>query len=456
MDQEVRFCTAQDGVRIAYAIAGEGPPLVRAANFISHLEYDWQSPVWEHHLRLLAENHTLIRYDERGTGLSNWNAADLSFEAWVSDLEAVVDAAGLDRLPLYAMSQAGTVAVAYAARHPEKVSHLILLGAYARGWLNRGLSEEQLEEEKLLIAMMKIGWGRDNPAFRQFFTVALMPEGSKEQMDSLSELMRLSAEPEVAAQLEQEMHRTDVQDLASMITVPTLVLHARRDEGVPFDEGKLLASLIPNALFVALESRNHILIESEPAWQRFRSELRKFLGTEPGKQAPEKAPQKPERRLATILFTDIVGSTELAAARGDAVWLDILERHNALVREQISAYSGRIVQTTGDGFLILFDAPAQATRYAASIITAVRDLDIEIRCGLHIGEIEIAEDSIRGIGVHIAARVIGYADPSEILVTGTLKDAVVGSGIEFIKRATRTLKGVPGEWTLYSVAAAES
>ena len=148
-----------------------------------------------------------------------------------------------------------------------------------------------------------------------------MPEGSKEQMDSLSELMRLSAEPEVAAQLEQEMHRTDVQDLASMITVPTLVLHARRDEVVPFDEGKLLASLIPNALFVALESRNHILIESEPAWQRFRSELRKFLGTEPGKQAPEKAPQKPERRLATILFTDIVGSTELAAARGDAVWL---------------------------------------------------------------------------------------------------------------------------------------
>lgn len=452
MDQEVRFCTAQDGVRIAFAIAGEGPPLVKAANYLSHLEYDWESPVWGHLLHALAENHTLIRYDERGTGLSDWDAKDLSFEAWVNDLEAVVDAAGLERFPLFAMSQAGAVAVAYAARYPEKVSHLILLGAYARGWLKRDYSDDKLEEEKLWISMMKLGWGRDNPAFRQFITVANIPDGSKEQMDSLSELMRISAEPAVAAQLEQEMHRTDVQELASKITVPTLVFHARKDGGVPFDEGKLLASLIPNARFVALEGRNHILIETEPAWPRFKTELQKFLGVDQIEHPSESRSREPERRLTSILFTDVVASTELAATHGDAWWLDILKRHNVIMRHHLSQFSGREVQRTGDGFIILFDAPAKAIAYAARIIDAVRELDIQIRCGLHIGEIEISEEAIGGIGVHIAARVISHAGASEIMVTSTVKDAAVGATIKFVERETHTLKGVPGEWTLYSVA----
>jgi pimeloyl-ACP methyl ester carboxylesterase/DNA-binding CsgD family transcriptional regulator len=281
-EQRVYFTHSFDGTRIAYAIAGNGPPLVKVANYMSHLEYDWDSPVWIHWLEELTREHRLIRSDERGTGLSDWDVEDVSFEAWVRDLEAVVDAAGLQQFPLFAMSQAGAVAVAFAARHPHRVSRLILHGAYARGWLNRDLTEEQIEEEKLMISLMRIGWGRENPAFRQVFATQLFPDGAATEIRALERQMRVSVSPENAVRLESEMHRIDVRSLAAQIKAPTLVLHSRDDQGVPFAEGRLLASLIPNAQFVALESKNHLLTEHEPAWQKFRTALRSFLSGEAG------------------------------------------------------------------------------------------------------------------------------------------------------------------------------
>ncbi len=282
LEHRVSFTTSFDGTRIAFAIAGNGPPLVKVGNYMGHVEYDWETPVWAHWLEELTRNHTLIYYDERGSGLSDWNAEDVSFEAWVRDLEAVVEAAGLRRFPLFAMSQAGAVAVAYAARHPDKVSRLIVHGAYARGWLKRDLTEEQIEEEKLMISLMRVGWGRDNPAFRQVFAMQLFPDAPPEQIRALEEQMRLSVSPKNAVRLESEMHRIDVRDLAQQITVPTLVSHSHGDEAVPFEEGRLLASLIPGAQFVALESKNHLLREDEAAWQKFVEAMRGFLGKDDG------------------------------------------------------------------------------------------------------------------------------------------------------------------------------
>jgi pimeloyl-ACP methyl ester carboxylesterase len=257
---------------------------------MSHVEFDWQSPVHQHWLREWGRYNTVIRYDERGSGLSDWDVEDLSFESWVRDLEAVVEAAGVKRFPLFAMSQAGAVAVAYAARHPEKVSHLILYGAYLRGWLHRDLAPKEEEEERLMLELMRIGWERDNPAFRQFFAAQLMPGASKEQLDSLNELMRISAAPENAVKLEREMHRVDVRDLAPQVTVPALVAHTREDGAVPFEEGRLLAASLPNAEFVALDGRNHILLEGEPAFTQFWLAVRRFLDQPPPAGRAEQLP----------------------------------------------------------------------------------------------------------------------------------------------------------------------
>ena len=281
-EQRVHFTNSFDGTRIAYALSGNGPPLVKTGTFMSHLEYDWESPIWRHLLEELNRDHTLIRYDERGNGLSDWDVEDVSFDAWVRDLEAVVAAAGLDRFPLFANSQGGTVAVAYTVRNPGKVSRLILYGAYARGWLNRDLTEQQIEEEKLLINLMRIGWGRENPAFRQVFATQLRPDATTEELRALDEQMRISTSSENAARLESEMHRTDVRSLAPLVNVPTLVIHPREDAAVPFEEGRLLASLIPNAQFVALESNNHLLTEHEPAWAKFVVAIRRFLNRDEG------------------------------------------------------------------------------------------------------------------------------------------------------------------------------
>jgi eukaryotic-like serine/threonine-protein kinase len=278
MEQQIHFCTTADGVRIAYATVGEGPPLVKAANWLSHLEFDWRSPVWRHLLREFARDHTFIRYDERGNGLSDWNVTDLSFDAWVEDLESVIEAAGVERFPLLGISQGGAVAIAYAVRHPEKVSHLILYGAYARGWITRD-SADEIEQRQAQLTLVKLGWGKDNPAFRQLWTTLYAPDATPEQAQSFNDLQRISTSPENAVKLLNIMGQIDVVDLLPQVKVPTLVLHCRDESGVPFEEGRLLASSIPGARFVPLEGRNHLLLEGAPSWGTFVKEIRRFLGT---------------------------------------------------------------------------------------------------------------------------------------------------------------------------------
>lgn len=301
MKQEIRFCTAPDGVRIAYATAGQGPPLVKTANYLTHLEHDWESPVWGHWLRELARHHTLVRYDERGCGLSDWDVDDYSMEGWLRDLETVVDAAGLERFALLGLSQGAAVSVAYAARHPERVTHLVLCGGYARGRLCRSPSPEEVLEAETMINVIRVGWGRDNPAFRQLFATLLMPDGSEEQKGWLDRLARVSTTPENAAAMERAFYRIDVAREARSVTAPTLVVHARDDAAVSFDAGRSLAGLIPGARFVQLESRNHVFTEEEPAWERFVAELHEFLGVagwpaaaRPGAVFPDLTPRERE------------------------------------------------------------------------------------------------------------------------------------------------------------------
>jgi len=298
--QEIRFCTAPDGVRLAYATSGHGPPLVKAANWLSHLEFDWQSPVWRHWLTELSQNHTFVRYDERGCGLSDWEAEDLSLDAWIADLEMVVDALGLKRFPLFGMSHGGAVAIAYAVRHPERVSHLILYGAYDRGRFKRSLTESQRDEALTLLKLIEFGWGRENSAFRQVYTTLFIPGGSAEQMRWLNDLQRITSSPKNAARIIGAYFEADVRDLAPRVNVPTLVLHAQEDAVIPFEEGRRLAALIPKARFVPLESQNHILLSDEPAWAVFLTEVERFLGTGKG-DAPFPDLTEREREVLNLI-----------------------------------------------------------------------------------------------------------------------------------------------------------
>ena len=275
--QRIRFCTSSDGVRVAYATLGSGPPLVKVANWLTHLEFDWTSPVWRHWVAELSRERTLVRYDERGCGLSDWNAADLSFEGCVRDLEAVVDAAGLEHFALFGMSQGGAAAIGYAARHPERVTHLALCGAFTRGRAVWARTPGEVEENEMMIRLAEAGWERENPAFRQMFASQFLPDGSAEQHRSFTDLMRITTSANNAGRLLREFAVIDIRELARSVKCPTLVLHAREDGRIPFDEGRLVASLIADARFVPLESRNHILLETEPAWAQLTAELRMFL-----------------------------------------------------------------------------------------------------------------------------------------------------------------------------------
>lgn len=276
LHQDIRFCTTSDRVRIAYATVGEGPPLMRPANWMTHLEYDWKSPVWRHWVREFARDHRLIRYDERANGLSDWDVEDLSFDAMVRDFEAVVDAAGLQRFPVLAVSQGCAVAAAYAARHPDRVSALVLYGGYARGWAKRDRPKE-VAVRTALSTLIEHGWGQDNPAFRQVFTSMFIPEASPEQMRWFNDLQRVTASAQNALRLHLAFGQIDVTGVLGQLRVPTLVMHCRNDQAVRFEEGRLLATMIPGARFVPLEGRNHIMLEDEPAWERFLAEARPFL-----------------------------------------------------------------------------------------------------------------------------------------------------------------------------------
>lgn len=274
--QRTHFCTAHDGARLAYALLGEGAPLVKAANWLSHLELDWRGPVWRHWLELFGEERCFVRYDARGNGLSDWQPPSITFEDFVADLGTVFDAANVARAPVLGISQGAAVAVAYAARHPERVSALILIGGCARGW--RVKHNARLTERiEAMMVLMRQGWGLDNPAFRQIFTTSFFPTGTPEQAAWFNELQRQTTSPDNAARILSALGDVDVRDALPKVNVPTLVVHSRSDAVVPFKDGIELAAGIRGARFVALDDANHLLMAGEPAWQRFCAELEAFL-----------------------------------------------------------------------------------------------------------------------------------------------------------------------------------
>src|SRR6201987_2575178 len=278
MAQSIRYLKTRDGVRLAWAALGQGPSLVKAANWLSHLTYDLESPIWRHWIEFLSQHYRLIRYDERGSGMSDWDVADLSSARWGEDLEAVIEASDPgEQFVLLGMSQGASAAITYAVRHPERVSRLVLYGSYSKGWAHRPESDGY-RRFRAIVDLVQLGWGKDNPVFRQLFAAQFVPEASPEQFTWFNELCRRTTTPETASRLLAARGDLNVRDLLAQVRVPTLVLHARGDEIVPFGAGKHLASEIPNAEFVSLDSRNHILLADEPAWAHFKDALLEFTG----------------------------------------------------------------------------------------------------------------------------------------------------------------------------------
>jgi len=275
--QQIRFARGHDGVRLAYASSGSGPTLIKTATWLSHLEYDWQSPVWRHLLQEMSRDRRFVRYDERGCGLSDWAVSDLSFDSWVRDLETVVDTLGVERFALLGMSQGASISIAYAVRHPERVTHLVLHGGYARGRLVRSNTPQQREEAETMAKLVELGWGKAEPSFRQFFTSQFIPGGTPEQHQWFNELERLSTSPSTAVRFMHEFARIDVQALLPQVRCPTLVLHSSGDVRQPIAEGRLIASQIPGAQFVPIDSGNHLLLGDEPGWQHWVEAVRAFL-----------------------------------------------------------------------------------------------------------------------------------------------------------------------------------
>jgi pimeloyl-ACP methyl ester carboxylesterase len=277
--QRIRYCRAPDGTGLAYSFVGEGPPLVKTANWLNHLEYEWESSIWRHWLTEFVYRHKLLRYDERGNGMSDWNVPQMNFEAFVDDLETVVDAARFDRFDLFGISQGCAVAIAYAVKHPERVGRMVLYGGFAKGWKVRGDPEEVAYRETMHSAI-EAGWGRNNSAFRQLFTSLYFPEATTEQAHWFNEMQRISASPAMARQLFEVNGDIDVSDMLEQVRTPTLFVHSRNDSVVPVNSGQYLAANIPHAEFVELDSANHMVLGSEPAWGKLVQQLRTFLSAE--------------------------------------------------------------------------------------------------------------------------------------------------------------------------------
>ena len=353
ISQRVRFCKARDDIRIAMATVGKGSPIVRAAHWFSHVELDVRGPVWAHWSEELSREHMFVRYDQRGCGLSDWTLPSVSLDDWIEDLAAVVDSLGQERVSLFGMSQGAAVAIAYAARYPERVSHLILLGAYARGRLHRELAPQHRDVAQTLVDVIRLGWGSDNAAFRQLFTTMLIPEGTREQQQCLNELARMSTSPANAVTIRNALYRIDVVALAQTLQVPALVLHAKGDAFVEFNEGRYLASVIPSARFVPLDSQNHVLLKTEPAWHRFVTEVRSFLA--PGSN----------RSRASIGALNAAGLTPSEhevltfVARGldNHMIAAALRKREKTVRNQVSSIFSKLgVHTRAEAIVVARDA----------------------------------------------------------------------------------------------------
>lgn len=348
MEQDIRFCTASDGVRLAYASHGRGPTLVKVAHWFTHLEFDWHSPLWRGWWEEWGRDHRVVRYDARGCGLSDREPQRIGPEAFVEDLEAVVDRAGLGRFALLGISQGGATSVRYAIRHPDRVSHVVLCGAYARGRTRRDPTARQRAESELLDSIVRDGWDAATPVFRRVFSSTLVPGADEQQLSWLDEMMQVSARPEMAVRLRRAWADDDVTPLLAQVRVPTLVVHARGDQAVPFDEARRLAAGIPDARLVPLASDNHALLPGEPAWQAFVHEVRGFLGSS---TAAVPAPDEPltDRERAVVRLVAAGLSNQEIAGRL-VLSSRTVERHLSNVYGKLGV-SGRVARAAAAAYL---------------------------------------------------------------------------------------------------------
>jgi class 3 adenylate cyclase len=437
---EVRYARNGD-VNIAYQVVGHGPlDLVLVPGFISHLEYDWEESRHARFLERLAAFSRLIRFDKRGTGLSDRPGDMPDLETRMDDVRAVMDAVGSERAALLGYSEGGPMCVLFAATYPERTRALVLYGTYAKRrdpdddypwaptWAARQQYAKQIEED----------WGWEADMQR------MCPSADDTMARWWAARARAAASPGAARDLILMNSEIDIRHVLPTVQAPTLVLHRTGDRDSRIEEGRYLAKGIPSARFVELSGDDHV------PWigaEQIVDEVEEFLtGVRP--------PPEPDRVLATILFTDIAGSTKRAAELGDRAWRELLAGHHALVRRELARFRGAEVDTAGDGFFATFDGPARAIRCACAIRDAVRELRLEVRAGVHTGECELVDGKVGGIAVHTGARVAGEAGPGEVLVSSTVKDLVAGSGIEFEDRGTRELRGLPGQWRIYAVSVA--
>jgi len=445
---ETRY--AQSGnVSVAYQVVGDGPfDLVYAPAFVSHVELAWEIPSLAAYFRRLASFSRLIRFDKRGTGMSDRVGSLPTLETRMDDLRAVMDAAGSERAAIIGVSEGGPMAILFAATYPGRAWALVLEGTYARTlWAPDypwGEREEEFERE--LTEHME-GWGTGTRERSLQIAQGLAPSGSPADWEPLAKMIRHGASPGARRDLVLMSREIDVRHALPAIQIPTLVLNRTDEDPATIASSRHLAEQIAGARQIEFPGRDHALFVGDP--DRVAGEIGSFLN-QAWAELPERS--EPSTLLATVLFTDIVGSTAKMAELGDRRWRELLHEHHSAVRLQLSRYRGVEMDTAGDGFFARFDGPARAIRCAEAITEAVQPLGIRIRAGLHTGECEVADGKVAGIAVSIGARIAAIAEPGEVLVSSTVKDLVAGSGLRFEDRGIRELKGVPGEWRLYSAA----
>jgi class 3 adenylate cyclase/alpha-beta hydrolase superfamily lysophospholipase len=440
MEASTEYARSPDGANIAFQVHGEGPvDLVFVPGFVSHVELIWDEPAIARLLRRLASFSRLIVFDKRGQGLSDRLGRPPTLEESMDDLGAVMDAAGSERAAIFGISEGGPMSVLFAATHPERVSALVLYGTFARMLkapdFPEGVGEERFEDWTRLVHEE---WG--GPVGVDLWAPSEL--GNAEFERWWSRLLRQGTSPAGATDLMELYREIDVRRALPAISAPTLVLHRAEDRMIPARQGKYIAAHIPGARYVELPGEDHLPTVGNQA--AVTDEIEELLVGSRGAHGAERA-------LATILFTDIVGSTETAARLGDRRWRDLLERHDATVRHELAVHRGNEVKTMGDGFLATFDGPARAIRCAAAIHAGLRRSGVEVRSGIHSGEVELIGEDVGGMAVNIGARVGALAGPGEVLVSSTVRELVVGSGIEFAERGVHQLKGAPDEWRLFAV-----
>jgi pimeloyl-ACP methyl ester carboxylesterase len=441
---ETRYALSGD-VSIAYQVHGDGPiDLVVFPAWITNVELMWEEEVMAAYFRRLGEAARVIRFDKRGTGLSDRVAGIADMETRMDDVRAVMDAAGSERAVIMGLSEGGPLSALFAATYPERTLGLILWGSAPRFTKAPGYPWGQTREEFMAqLDDLTRRWGSIELAIEETQGLGLTAEAA----EYLARRMRLGASPGAMRQLELMNLEIDVRDVVQTIRVPTLVMHRTHDENVVIEGGRWLAEHIPTARYVEFPGTAHG-IPYDANTTDVEREIREFLAA---LVAGEGSPPETESVLATVLFTDIVGSTAKAAELGDVGWRELLERHHALIRQELVRHRGRELDTAGDGFFAAFDGPARGIRCACAVSQAIADLGLEIRAGLHTGECQVVDGKIGGLAVHIGARVAAEARPGEVLVSQTVRDLVAGSGLAFEERGVAELKGVPGEWRLFAV-----